>query len=88
MTAPRASAARFPWRDSWPGTAVSGDGNGWLTGGCWLYCGRREVPVLWVGSVHTPGAIGELYACGGCLAEIALRVRHQALARDAAYAGV
>ncbi|MFE0421958.1 hypothetical protein [Streptomyces sp. NPDC058953] len=84
----RTSAARFPWRGVWPAPARPGDGNAWVTGGCWLYCGRRGVPVLWIGSVRTPAAIGDLYACGGCVNEMALRVREQALARDAAYTGI
>ncbi|MEW1546058.1 hypothetical protein [Streptomyces tsukubensis] len=79
----KASAARFPWREAWPGPARTDDGNEWVTGACWLYCRRESVRVLWVGSVHTPAATGDLYACGDCVAEIARLVRNQVAARDA-----
>ncbi|MFF6971617.1 MULTISPECIES: hypothetical protein [Streptomyces] len=80
----RAGAARFPWREAWPGPARTDDGHAWTTGDCWLYCRRAGVRVLWVGSVHTPAATGDLYACGACIAEIASRVRTQVIARDTA----
>ncbi|MCX3060802.1 hypothetical protein [Streptomyces beihaiensis] len=73
-----------PWRDTWPRPARPGDGNAWLTGSCWLYCRRAGVPVLWVGSVTTPGAKGDVYACGTCLAELDHIVRLQAHGRDEA----
>ena len=51
--------------------------NSWVTGLCWLYCRRGDVPVLWVGCVNTPGADGDLYACRQCLAELHHMVRSQ-----------
>ncbi|GHA19845.1 hypothetical protein ACFOOM_10115 [Streptomyces echinoruber] len=71
-----------PWRDAWPLVAQTGDGNPWVTGACWLFCRREGVAVLWVGSVTTPGATGDVYACGPCLAELAHMVRVQAHDRD------
>ncbi|PZT72962.1 hypothetical protein DNK56_02530 [Streptomyces sp. AC1-42W] len=53
-----------------------------MTGTCWLYCRREEVAVLWVGAVATPGATGDVYACGPCVAELARMVRLQAHVRD------
>jgi hypothetical protein len=38
--------------------------------------------VLWVGSVNAPGATGEVYACGPCIAELAHMVRVQSHVRD------
>ncbi|MFF8367277.1 hypothetical protein ACF05W_00335 [Streptomyces lydicus] len=53
-----------------------------MTGTCWLFCRREGVAVLWVGSVTTPGATGDVYACGPCLAELDHMVRVQAHDRD------
>ncbi|WP_328561182.1 hypothetical protein [Streptomyces coelicoflavus] len=77
-----APAVGRPWRDVWPLAAQVGDGNRWVTGACWLYCRREGVPVLWAGSVTTPGATGDMYVCGPCLAELAHIVRVQAYDRD------
>ncbi|URM90931.1 hypothetical protein LUW75_14105 [Streptomyces sp. MRC013] len=75
-------AVERPWRDAWPLAARSGDGNPWTTGVCWLFCRRTGVAVLWVGSVTTPGATGDVYACGPCLAELDHMVRAQAHDRE------
>ncbi|THA60178.1 hypothetical protein E6P78_27870 [Streptomyces sp. A0958] len=75
-------AVERPWRDAWPLAAQAGDGNAWVTGTCWLYCRREGVAVLWVGAVATPGATGDVYACGPCVAELARMVRVQAHVRD------
>jgi hypothetical protein len=77
-----APAAGRPWRDAWPLVARTDDGNAWVTGSCWLYCRRDGVRVLWIGSVHTPGATGDVYACGPCLVEIDRIVRAQKHGRD------
>ena len=77
-----APAVDRPWRDAWPLVAQTGDGNPWVTGVCWLYCRREEVAVLWVGAVATPGATGDVYACGPCIAELDHMVRVQAHGRD------
>ncbi|WP_282697185.1 hypothetical protein [Streptomyces sp. CC208A] len=71
-----------PWREAWPLAAQAGDGNAWVTGACWLFCRREGVAVLWVGSVTTPGATGDVYACGPCIAELDHMVRLQAHDRD------
>ena len=77
-----APAVERPWRDAWPLPAQTDDANGWVTGGCWLYCRREGVRVLWIGSVHTPGATGDMYACGSCIAELVHMVRVQCHGRD------
>lgn len=74
-------AAERPWREAWPPVARAGDGNAGA-GVCWLFCRREGVAVLWVGSVITPGAGGEMYACGSCIAELDHMVRLQAHAHD------
>lgn len=58
------------WHITWPPVAQPDDGNRWVTGACWLYCRREGVRVLWVGSVRTPGATDDLYACGPCITEL------------------
>ncbi|GAA2635657.1 hypothetical protein [Streptomyces axinellae] len=75
-------AVERPWRQAWPLVAQTDDSNRWVTGSCWLYCRREGVRVLWVGSVSTPGATGDVYACGPCLAELDHIVRVQAHGRD------
>lgn len=75
-------AAERPWHDAWPLVAQTDDANPWVTGGCWLYCRREGVRVLWVGPVNTPGATGDVFACGQCLAELAHMVRLQGHRRD------
>lgn len=77
-----APAVARPWRDAWPLVAQTDDGNQWVTGVCWLYCRREGVRVLWIGSVTTPGATGDLYACGPCIAELDHIVRVQSHDRD------
>lgn len=78
-----ALAVERPWRDAWPLPAQTGDGNAWVVGACWLYCRREGVRVLWVGSVSTPGATGDVFACGPCIAELDRMVRVQSHGRDA-----
>lgn len=77
-----APSVERPWRDAWPLAAQVGDGNAWVKGPCWLFCRREGLAVLWVGSVTTPGATGDVYACGPCLAELDRMVRVQAHGRD------
>ncbi|MFD7058344.1 hypothetical protein [Streptomyces sp. NPDC059906] len=77
-----APSVERPWRDVWPVAAQAGDGNAWVTGACWMYCRREGVAVLWIGSVTTPGATGDVYACGPCVAEIDHMVRVQSHQRD------
>jgi hypothetical protein len=50
-----------------PLPAATDDGNAWVDGWCWLWCGWRYTRVLWIGAVGTPGANSPLYACGPCI---------------------
>ncbi|MFI7273194.1 hypothetical protein [Streptomyces sp. NPDC049879] len=49
--------------------AVPGDGNEWLVGACWLWCGHRVGLVVRLGSVTVTDPPGEapLYGCGSCV---------------------
>lgn len=51
--------------------------NDWATGLCMLYCRRDGVRVLWLGPVHVPGATGEMYGCGQCIAELDYMIYQQ-----------
>lgn len=48
----------------------------WITGDCWLGCGRTEVLVIWLGPVQWDGQHAPFYACEPCLD----RLQAQALA--------
>ncbi|WP_199840446.1 hypothetical protein [Streptomyces sp. AS58] len=77
-----APAVARRWRDVWPLIAQTDDGNQWVTDVCWLYYRRAGARVLWVGSVTTPGATADVYACGPCIAELDHMVRIQSHRRD------
>ncbi|MFB4193379.1 hypothetical protein [Streptomyces carpaticus] len=53
-----------------PEPARPGDGQQWVTGWCWLYCGHRFTKVLWLGVITAAGVSAPVYACGDCLARI------------------
>jgi hypothetical protein len=53
-----------------------------VNGRCWLYCRRDDVRVLWIGPVRTPGADGNLFACGPCIAELTRMVRDDLRLKD------
>lgn len=49
----------------------SGEGDEWVSGWCWLWCGHQRTQVRWIGTVSTwGGAQAPLYACGPCLARL------------------
>ena len=48
----------------------------WITGDCWLGCGRTGVLVIWLGPVQWDGQHAPFYACEPCLD----RLHAQALA--------
>ncbi|MER8099979.1 hypothetical protein [Kitasatospora sp. NPDC094016] len=60
------------------------DGNAWVLGDCWLYCGRTSVRVLWLGPVTAAGGISAaLHACAKCVAELHRRAVAAMTERDA-----
>lgn len=54
----------------------------WITGECWLYCGRAHVPVMWLGSVQWLGQHAPLYACAPCVRSLNARVRAHLYTKD------
>lgn len=50
-----------------PPVAQPRDGNAWVTGRCWFWCGRESARVLWTGPASVAGTTTGLYACGACL---------------------
>jgi hypothetical protein len=62
--------------------ARTDDLNNWVTGLCMLYCRRDGVRVLWLGPVHAPGANGQMYGCGQCIAELDYMIYQQSCRED------
>lgn len=54
-------------RGGLPTPAATDDGNVWVDGFCWLYCGQQWTRVLWLGPVKVAGAQASMYACGPCI---------------------
>ncbi len=57
-------------RGGLPEPATTDDGNEWVDGYCWLYCGRQWTRVLWIGPANVAGAQAPMYACGPCIREL------------------
>lgn len=51
-------------------------------GECWLWCGRGDVEVTWIGTVRSSGMHAALYACRACLYELDQRVLETSTRRD------
>ncbi|GAA2507314.1 hypothetical protein [Streptomyces gobitricini] len=59
------------------------DRHEWQTRGqCWLWCGRDDVEVTWVGPVRSSGMHAALYACRACLYELDQRVLETNMRQD------
>lgn len=69
-------------RGGLPSPPATDDGNHWVDGTCWLYCGRRRTRVLWIGPVSVAGAQAPMYACGPCIEELQERVWDSYQLRD------
>ncbi|EFE76439.1 hypothetical protein K7395_15540 [Streptomyces filamentosus] len=61
-------------RGGLPPPAATDDGNEWVDGHCWLYCGQRWTRVLWIDPARVAGAQAPMYACGACIGELQERV--------------
>lgn len=61
-------------REGLPTPARTDDGNPWVDGHCWLYCGQRWTRVLWIGPASVAGMQAPMFACGSCIAELHERV--------------
>lgn len=61
------------------------DRHEWQTHGeCWLWCGRDDVEVTWIGPVRSSGMHAALFACRACLYELDQRVLEANMRQDAA----
>ncbi len=61
-------------RGGLPTPAATDDGNEWVDGLCWLYCGQRWTRVLWIGPARVADAQAPMYACGPCIRILQERV--------------
>ncbi|MFJ9637331.1 hypothetical protein [Streptomyces sp. NPDC101178] len=61
-------------RGGLPSPAATDDGNEWVDGPRWLYCGRLWTRVLWIGPARVAGAQAPMYACGACIGALQERV--------------
>lgn len=69
-------------RGGLPAPAATDDGNEWVDGPCWLYCGQRWTRVLWIGPARVAGAQAPMYACGPCIRALQERVWQSLLSKD------
>lgn len=69
-------------RGGLPAPADTDDGNRWVDGYCWLYCGQEWTRVLWIGPVSVAGAQAAMYACGPCIRELQDQVWQSILLHD------
>lgn len=51
-------------------------------GECWLWCGRTDVEVTWLGPVRSSGMHAALFACRACLYELDQRVLMTSMGKD------
>ncbi|MFD8479013.1 hypothetical protein [Kitasatospora sp. NPDC059673] len=65
-----------------PASAAIDDGNHWVDGSCWLYCGQQWTRVLWIGPANVAGAQAPMFACGPCIQELQERVWRSILLND------
>lgn len=57
-----------------PRSPETDDGNCWVTGRCWLWCGREAGRVLWLGPATVAGTTTGLYACESCIRVLAEQI--------------
>ena len=51
-------------------------------GECWLWCGRDDVEVTWIGPVQSSGMYAAFYVCRACLYELDQRVLETNIRQD------
>ncbi|MFD4143664.1 hypothetical protein [Streptomyces sp. NPDC058572] len=69
-------------RGGLPAPASTDDGNKWVDGFCWLYCGQQWTRVLWIGPASVACAQAPMYACGACIRVLQERVWQSILIKD------
>jgi len=60
----------------------------WIVGHCWLYCGRPDVLVTWIGPASARGITMPMHACGPCIRHLADLVWSEAARQDRAGTGL
>ncbi|MFJ9826732.1 hypothetical protein ACIRSU_20520 [Streptomyces sp. NPDC101160] len=70
-------------RGGLPDPPATDNGNDWVDGVCWLYCGQQRTRVLWIGPATVAGAQAPIYACGACIKELQARIWRSHRAQDA-----
>lgn len=65
-----------------PPSAEQDDGNGWTTGRCWLWCGREDARVMWIGPGTAHGVTADLFACETCARSLADQISDTQLSTD------
>lgn len=70
-----------PWR--LPPVAERDDDNLWVTGRCWLWCGRESARVVWLGPATVLGVSADVFACEACTRSLADQILDAQMARDA-----
>jgi hypothetical protein len=70
-----------PWR--LPPVAERDDDNLWVTGCCWLWCGRESARVVWLGPATALGVSADVFACEACTRSLADQILDAQMARDA-----
>lgn len=85
------SAALRPWLgvlaapriSRLPPSPETDDGNHWVTGRCWLWCGRQRTRVLWIGAgTGSSGVTGHLFACAMCVQALDDQILDAQLSKD------
>ncbi|MYT31782.1 MULTISPECIES: hypothetical protein [unclassified Streptomyces] len=67
-----------------PATSSLWDRHQWQPQGeCWLWCGRDDIEVTWIGPVRSSGMHAALYACRACLYQLDQRVLDANMRKDA-----
>ncbi|RPE33847.1 hypothetical protein [Kitasatospora cineracea] len=69
-------------RGGLPEPPSTDDGNHWVDGFCWLYCGQQWTRVLWIGPASVAGAQAAMYGCEPCIRELQERVWRSILLND------
>lgn len=66
-----------------PPPAEMDDGNHWITGRCWLWCGRERTRVMWIGTGTALGGVtAHLFACASCAQSLGDQVLASQLSAD------
>lgn len=71
-----------PTQDRLPPSPETGDRNPWVTGRCWLWCGRERAPVLWLGPATAAGTTAGLYGCESCIRVLSDQIYAEAMGID------